>query len=245
MNNWKFTPDSNAGLFISEATQESRANALDGILTPDRFSTTEHPKLKFNFTFEIEYRGDYTPVGSPTMAGLAIPLKHATRPNPTINLVDVNYYNYRTKVATKVDWGTCTLTFYDDAANLAHDLAEQLISDISRIPQVDVKNKALLDNPSSIPFGELSTIDSQFDNNLRTGVIRLLRLNHFYVLHGKLNVATYNLINPRLASLDYGDLDMTQSDVTTVAITLAYDGYTVEYNRQEAFGQVGAVERVA
>lgn len=107
----------------------------------DRFSTVNRPKLKFNFTVTFKFR---RPVNFPRLNPeatdmadeMTFALKQASRPNPTINYQDVNFYNYRTKVATKVEYGVVQLTLYDDVENFAHDMYEEYLKHVSPIANV-------------------------------------------------------------------------------------------------------------
>jgi len=108
----------------------------------DQFATIKRPKLKFNYTMTIKFRNpiDIESITTGVKSDdsrmsdeVTFALKQATRPNPTINYQDINFYNYRTKVATKMDYGAMTLTFYDDVSNYAHNMYELYLKSISPI----------------------------------------------------------------------------------------------------------------
>lgn len=242
MQNWKLTPDQ-AQLDLRNASVEARDAAITrGTVVPDRMST-DHPKLKFNFTMEIKLRGDYdqTEFGSRSMAGLDIPLKAVTRPNPSMNMVDVNFYNYRTKIQTKMDYGTFTVTFYDDSTEIAHSILNACLNESSPISTIDPRDQALLDDPSSIPFGALSSTGPLMSG--KNGLIRTIKVHHHFMQAGKAVVTTYTYINPKLSTFDLGDLNMAESDVSNISLTFAYDGYAVESDLEGSVN-VGGVEVV-
>jgi hypothetical protein len=187
------------------------------------FASFSHPKLKFNWTMDINYRdGDSNNLvqGGNLMETLDIPVKTATRPQPTITYTDVNFYNYRTQVATKTDFGTASITMYDDANNKAHGLLQNYLTYVS--PMANPASLGLIDNPLSIPFGQLSSIGTIGNAN---GMIRTIRLHHFYVRKGKTMRMTFTYMNPKIQNFEYDDLDMSASDVNTLTMTFNYDGF--------------------
>lgn len=233
MQNWKLTQDLGT-LAVGGVNADNVESALAGTVIRDSgFASTAHPKLKFNFTIEIEYRGYESDGNGPPnvasgtndMARFAIPVKTVTRPNPSVNLVDVNFYNYRTKVATRTDMGTFTVTFYDDSTEVAHGIVQQAMMDISPAANLTATDKQLMDDPYSVPFGGLSSVGPQ---EFRNGPIRFIKVHHHYVYMGNAMVGTYTYVNPRVQTVDFGDLDMSASEVTSASITFAYDGYSYE-----------------
>jgi hypothetical protein len=123
----------------------------------DDFAGADHPKYKFNFTVSFLFRDSMNDIlsaisnspadydasfGSDLMSEMAFGLRTATRPNPTVVYQDINLYNYRTKIATKVDYGTITLTFYDDINNRAHDIFNAYLNSISPISTIQNDDSA-------------------------------------------------------------------------------------------------------
>jgi hypothetical protein len=191
------------------------------------FTTYSHPKLKFNFTVEIEMRrnpirGDYF-VGAPTMELLDIPLKTATRPSPSVQYQDINYYNYRTKVATSIDWGTCSLTFYDDADDRVQDIYRTYLEAISPVSRIPPGSMNLLDAIESVPFGNLSSL-GELPTGAQNGLIRSIRLHHFYSSGNVLKRTTYSYMNPKVSSFEFDELSMTESNVNNLTLNFHYDG---------------------
>jgi len=141
------------GSFKNLSYRAGIANTEQGVI--DKFSTIARPKLKFNFTVTFKFRNP-TFIGGVGGKGddgtmfdeVTFALKQASRPNPTIMYQDVNFYNYRTKVATKVDYGTMQLTFYDDVQNNAHNLFEVYLKMISPIANANAGRASMLANES-------------------------------------------------------------------------------------------------
>ena len=166
----------------------------------DDFGRTQQPKLKFNFTVSIKFR---EPIRVPNLGNtddeimdeMTFALKQASRPNPTVSYQDVNYYNYRTKVATRTDFGTMQLTFYDDNQNLGHSLFEKYLKALSPITNLTKADANLLDenvrgaknntfnlNNDYALFsgGASSSVGPLPSGNGRFGLIEDITIRHFY-----------------------------------------------------------------
>lgn len=245
------------------------------------------PKLKFNYTVEFSFNQAITTLlqasnastgadprlGSQYMDKMAFQVKTASRPSPSVVFQDVNFYNYRTKVAVKVDYGMCTITFYDDVQNWAHDIYRLYLQTISPIANVQstiwgsnfdgVGVNPQNGDPSvsslgALPVGEENglissiTVVHQLPLNYDpaiTGVTAtaksqpgllsslLTTLNPFQVPNVntsvggidfdssliQANTVQYVYMNPKIINFNLDDLDMTQSDVSTVSLTFTYD----------------------
>lgn len=192
----------------------------------DGFATNSHPKLKFNFTMQIVLRvpvGFDLVLGSDRMRSMDIPLKSVTRPQPTIAMTPINYYNYRTQVATKVDYGSATVVMYDDGDGKALSIYDTYMRTIS--PIANTSADSLINNPQSVPFGEMSSLGSLPNNP--NGIIKSLSVFHHYISRGEDRVVEYKYINPKVQSFDLDELSMSVSDVTSVGMTFVYDGVVV------------------
>ena len=253
------------------------------------------PKLKFNYTVQFNFNATITALlqksnggrssdprmGSIYMDKMEFQVKTASRPNPTVVYQDANFYNYRTKVATKVDYGTCTITFYDDVQNWAHDIYRLYLQSISPIANVQspvyapdfdgtaVSGSTLDGSPNvsslgpltngqesglinsiivvhQLPLEYLQAVDVSADylsgvtitgsrSSLSTQIIN--QLNPFQVPPAvkpnqfspvvaadiQANTVQYVYMNPKIINFNLDDLDMTQSDVSTVSLTFTYD----------------------
>lgn len=191
---------------------------------PDDFLAADHPKLTFNFTMEIAYYTS-TPVGNADPELMNLALKTATRPQPTITYQDVNFYNYRTKVATKTDYGTTTVTFYDDGSNKALNIYRYYLNSISPI-----SNSSEIMNDAGVPFGSTSSIGPL---SVGMGLIKNIKIFHYY--RGVINAGSrvsdnrivYSYLNPKITNFIMDDLSMMQSEASTVAMTFAYDAVNI------------------
>lgn len=191
--------------------------------------------------------------------GIEFALKTATRPQPNVIYQDVNFYNYRTKIATKVDYGTMTITFYDDIRNRAHDIFDLYLKTISPIANIDkTANTSTLGifavdgddtfNPSSI--GALYDTDNE-------GLIRTITINHYLPIEystfaaGDVDpnsvypytVVQYIFLNPKIINMALDDLDMSQNDTTAVTLTFVYD--SVYINKENMTMKAGTASSVS
>lgn len=182
----------------------------------DKFASTESPKLKFNyfarFTFRQndpgrESRGGYT------LQSNYLALKQTGRLTPVINYQDVNYYGFRTKVATKTDYSVLNMTMYDDSKNRAHSIVDSYMEAVSPLTY-------LPSNANAVP--DFQTIQA-LENGNELGVIEKIE-----VLHSSINQNTlYSFYNPKITNILMDELDMTVSDTTTITMSFVYDGYQV------------------
>jgi len=185
---------------------------------PDKFTTSESPKYKFLFWTKFKFRTESpTHQGTGNVETNAFAIKQMGRPNPIITYQDANYYGYRTKVATKTDFATFNMSFYDDSANRAHDLFEKYMQAVSPITQIGNANNLF----GSQTIGELP-------NDARLGPIEEIELFHGYKGPNK---TTYKFMNPRITNIMLDELDMLGSEVASVNLTFVYDSFHVSRDR--------------
>lgn len=245
-----------------------QVNNEDTPTVVDPFSTTQRPKLKFQFTVTFKFRN---PIQLPSTIKsgdgelsdqLTFAVKQASRPNPTVVYQDINNYNFRTKVATKVDYGTMQLTMYDDVQNYAHDLYEVYLKSISPIANVNKDQASLLDTenkgPRNAPFNTEDVIDGsnqRLDSGTgsigplpmgeggQLGLIENICIRHWYfsAVERRLDASAedvpeiqyveYQFLNPKVINMTLDELDMAQSDVSTVMMNFVYDSVFIDSPR--------------
>lgn len=204
LSNWKMIQDTEGG--------------FGGTLMPDQpGATIGRPKLKFNFTAKFIFRAGFTAFGADKMEELDVQLKEATRPTITVSYTDVNQYNFRTKVATKVDYGSVSLSYYDDPQNKAHNVLTRYLKQISPIAQL-----TSADGPPDI-FGRYSSLGT-LSEDIKMSPIERIKVSHYYVVSGgDTKKVVYEYLNPKLEKLDYGSLSMVENDTTLITMNLVYD----------------------
>jgi len=168
-------------------------------------------------------------------------LKSAGKPSITINQEDANYYGYRTKVATRMNYGTIQLVFYEDALNRANNLLWNYLNAISPI-------STLVTPPSSKHVIGESDIKSQqgsigpLPNDARDGIFTFMKIYHHYPAGDHHGVTTYNCHNPKIESASYTELDMSSNEAATVTITFTIDGCTITHSNNSNIDNSGFSE---
>jgi hypothetical protein len=189
----------------------------------DDFAGVDAPKLKFNFTLTLEYSNvlQGTTKGNEDPLKIDFGIKQITRPVPNIIYEDVNYYNFMTKVAVRVDFGIITVTLYDDRQNRAHDIFKNYMEAISPITKNNKSQAPLLYRAG---LSTASTI-GPLDEDARSGVIKNIRVTHFINNSGKKVI--YDYLNPKIQSVILDELDMATSEVNTISFTFIYDTFNI------------------
>lgn len=193
---------------------------------PDKFATTESPKLKFLFAVQFFPRNEdfnMADNGSVNMDDLIFALKRASRPNIAGTYQPINMYNYRTQVLTKIEYGTtpATLVFYDDASNRALNIVVDYLTAISPISGKNIEDAATLGDSNSSSVG---AIVNAF------GPLAAIRVAHHSINpsdQNSIQSVYYDYINPKIISITLDDLDMTVSDVTNVEFSFTYDSVRI------------------
>jgi hypothetical protein len=214
------------------------------------------PKYRFNYTIELAYRStlasqltgvDDVRKGSKLMNTMALPIKTVTRPQPVVAYQDVNFYNYRSKVAVKVEYGTLTVTFYDDNFNTVHDIYEMYLKQLS--PIASIKQDSFANNFDQfgarvVPNNDVPDVSSlgALPTNESAGLIQSITISHHlpldysnarmssannagYVDGQKINatVVQYVYMNPKVVNMTLDDLDMSSNEPSMATLVFTYD----------------------
>lgn len=198
---------------------------------PHMMGDVHAPKLSFLFTVEFGFRSMSGDRGHEKLETIQYDLKSASRLNMQVNQEDVNYYGYRAKVGTKINFGTVKLVFYEDSLNLSNNLFVQYFSTISPLFKGFIGKTVITtgDEAESLGNGGTSTV-GPLPSGEEDGPIKYMMVHHHY-LTGQDNkhTTTYTYINPKIESLELDELDMTSSNASTVGITFTVEGVTVKH----------------
>lgn len=196
------------------------------------FAGMDMPKNKFMFTvsFETDFSIDVNP-GNDDLSLIEYDCKTATRPNLNWTTQEVNAYNYRFKVKTKLDYGTVTVAFYDDNKNTAHNLFRNYLMATSPIARREAGNSYYDNNAILQQWASLGPLPNESPD----GLIRTLRVTHHYVDNDIDSSTThqavyYDYINPKVQNFVLDDLDMSASDPPLITITFVYDSVHISYS---------------
>lgn len=207
------------------------------------------PKYKFLYTVSFEF-GEHLAQSMRThgggwtnnLASNSFPCKNVTRPNVNVSYVDVNSYNYRYKVATKVDYGTVTITAYDDNKNTVHRMVTSYLDAISPIMGKESGSSYYMKD-SMQDWASLGPLPHEEVD----GIIRTMRVYH-HVNANNSDLTTdrkwvaYDYINPKLQLISMDELDMSVSDVSTISLTFVYDSVYIHNNFDTRQGNVTTSE---
>lgn len=221
----------------------SPVNGNDAALTASDLAGSQPPKTKFLFTVDFKFRDSSDAnrrisanKGSISMELIQYDLKAASRPNITFQQEDVNYYGYRTKVLTKTNFGTVKLTFYEDTLNRANDLVWQYIKAVSPIARRPATQVSITDTGGDAVSGGLDIKDANTIGALAhaDGPIARMSVYHHYIEYTpnnnfKKKTTVYTYTNPKIESVEFDELDMSNSDVSTITVTFTADYINVEH----------------
>jgi hypothetical protein len=196
------------------------------------FAGNDMPKQRFMFTvsFETDPHLNINP-GSDDLSENQYACKTASRPNITFTYQDVNAYNYRFKVKTKADYGTVTVSFYDDNKNTAHNLFRNYLMAVSPIA-LQMSGGSYYDQNSLLQrWASIGPLP----NECPDGLIRTMRVAHHYsdamiTDDSAHQQVFYDYINPKVQSFVLDDLDMSTSDAPLITITFVYDSVNIFYS---------------
>jgi len=186
---------------------------------PDNFLAGEAPKLKFNWTIQFNDAETGINGSAPEMQNNFFAAKRADRPKPNIEYQDINVYNYRTKVAVRTEYGSCSCTFYDDASGNAHNLLKLYLKHVSPIANAN--------GPDGLDtYEENNATIGPLQRNL--GPWKSIVLTHYYLRFNEVKNTKYTYLNPKIQNFDFGEVDMTVSDTTEVSLTFVYDAVLID-----------------
>ena len=205
------------------------------------FAGRDAPKMKFLYTLSFKF-GEvltgYISEGSDDMASNTYDCKTVTRPNINITYTEVNSYNYRTRIPTKMNPGTVTVTFYDDNDNTARQLLQAVMQYMSPITNISSEEFYLNDDP-----WRWSSIGGFTDGDVR-GAIRSMRITHHFSSDytGDENshaMIHYDYMNPQLQDFNWEELDMGASESAMITATFVYDSVNITQVGKRADGLKG------
>jgi hypothetical protein len=212
---------------------------------PDNFATNESPKLKFLFTVQFFPRGSITlpDNGSTSMDTLIFPLKRATRPNISLTYQNINMYNYRTQVLTKIDYSgnPASIAFYDDVTNRSLGVVVNYLNYVSPISVQTISDAGSLasDPDASASVGSLGS--SSAGAGYEYGPLEAIRVAHHSIDPENPNnlISTYyDYLNPKIVTINLDELDMADSNVSMVEFSFMYDSVNITLPQSQTYGSI-------
>jgi hypothetical protein len=202
------------------------------------------PKFKFLFIVEVKFAPAYAnwaQIGSE----MAFVVKTSTRPRFDVEYEDINMYNFRTRVAKRVEYPAMTMSFYDDNKNAAHSFYTAYLRAMSPIANIktdhpqsgDYEQSGMNFNrpASAATFSSTAPSTSGHSASLgalvgsTTSIVREITLHHVFDYGNKMN--SYHFYNPRITSFSPSDLSQLETgDGTEFEFEFMYDGLYIDHN---------------
>ncbi|TFH11184.1 MAG: hypothetical protein E4H14_01130 [Candidatus Thorarchaeota archaeon] len=190
------------------------------------------PKHKFMFIVQFVPKNGYESLQDLNAAFMVF---ESSRPDIRYQMEDINYYNFRSKIITKTEFEPMNMKLYDDNLNAAGKFHAAILKALTPIanyptpaefssPEFEGMDFA---NTSAPPITGVTFPGRKYSastNNLlnsNTTIFNEIILYHLFDAGRVLNV--YRFYNPRISNLKLDDLTMTESAVTSVDLTFAYD----------------------
>ena len=177
----------------------SSLNKMTTPLASDQSATSQGllmPKLKYRFRVVFENLG----VSSPRTE-LTKQVMDFKRPNPSFENIDVHVYNSILKLAGKPSWADVTCNLRDDASgSVAKLIGEQMQKQFDFLEQASAA----------------SGIDYKFTT-------RLEMLDGGNGGHEVQILETWELYGCYLQSVDYGDVNYSESAIVQIGLTIRFD----------------------
>jgi hypothetical protein len=246
-------------LGLPSASTPSTVNRGDGSFYASSYAaalaggTSYRPKMKFLFKVEFVFTPEAVAQFPGILSGaksqdFTFMVKSVDRPKIDFEYADdVNMYNFRTKVLTKIRHRELTITFMDDTGNRVLNFFRALMmihSPITRRQMLrEGGNEAMrrsIPDANSISTGNgmlFSAADkpTQNDNAIRGtvnshvgGLIQTIRVKQMYVdssetLGNAAKEVIFDFLNARLVSFDLDDLSHESSEVNIMTMQFDYD----------------------
>lgn len=203
------------------------------------------PKHKFMFVLQVVVEPPFNEVFPPDVCeDLTFVVKRSGRPNVNVDYEEVNLYNYRTKVAKRIEYQPITVGFYDDIQSGALEFLRRYLEVTSPSARIGAQTGLY---KSFEELGMEYADNSDGDGNTTTSghidgfslfrnsglterdttIISYINLYHIY--SGGTFVDVYTFAKPKITEIQLDDLDMTTSgEGSEIAFTFSYDALNIE-----------------
>lgn len=202
------------------------------------------PKYKFLFVVQFIVDGGYAGLSADIgPLEMAFAVKRSTRPEVHFVHDDVNYYNYRTKVATKTEYQEMNMTFHDDTMNLATQFYKAYLQAMSPISGMHPTDSSMLEDSGMdfvgntlkanailkrVPGSAYGASHGPLAGDNKQ-VFKEIRLYHVFD-YGQ-HMTVHRFMNPKITQMNFDELDMSVgSEGCSLTINFAYDGVFIDEN---------------
>lgn len=161
-----------------------------------------------------------------------------TRPSINVDYEEVNMYNFRTKVAKRVDYEPVQLRLHDDNQNSSMVFLEKYLKSLSPVARRSPNEGDLYElkgmnfEPDSRDRGGIKVNMSSASVNGLDGTMRsiLKEVEVYHIFDYGKRVNKYTFINPKISVFKLSDFDMDGDavDPASIDLTLVYDSMFIE-----------------
>ena len=163
---------------------------------------------KFKFLFKVKFEGT-----SNTFYYYVI---NADKPKVRFEHQEVNYYNFRTKVLTKMNFEPLSLTFWDEIGNSANAFFVEYMN----------KHSGQGSGGADIDAG-MGSASSSYPYE-KTGYSSLKKITIEQIFANGVASNRFHFWNPRIESFDFDSLAMEDNSGSLVTIQFNFDALTCE-----------------
>lgn len=192
------------GALVPGVVQRGVAGEFESVHYADDLNA-HHPKFKF--LFKVQFEG--FPGGN-----FSYFIHRCDKPKVRFNHTDVNFYNFRTKVLTSTSYDPLTFTFLDEIGNTVNSFFANYVKQRSR----QGNGKA------SILGGDQYSSTVPYDNGYSAG--KTVKIQQIFANGLATNIFT--LINARIDSMEFDELNMEQTAGSMFTCTVSYDAISCE-----------------
>lgn len=204
------------------------------------------PKHRFLFKVHFHFNAPYVCDRDSTIFSYLI--KNITRPKINFEYLDVNMYNFHTKVLTNIKHEPMSIEFYDDIGNNVQEFFNTYRRSYSPIARTATPVTSAQFETSGMDFaspdatnikgGDFSATMGQLLQNT-VNVLHYIELEQFFGHGTQKNV--FKFINPRVESFDFDESSFDGQDLHNLKISFNYDALIIdtETSQGEAKGALG------
>lgn len=175
------------------------------------------PKSKFLYIVEFIFYSEYDKDIPSNFVSLT---KKFDRPEISIEYEEVNYYNFRTNVPKRTNYGPVSVELHDDVQNESMNFIVSYLRRIS--PLFNQQYTTSLEQNGMNPENSAASygLYTQYDN---TNLIQTINVYHLYNHSNTMDKHTFN--NPKIDKISMTELNMAESDGSSITLSFIYDNY--------------------
>lgn len=172
---------------------------------------------KFKFLFKVKFVGFGT-------RDFYYFVQAIDKPKVNFNHTDVNYYNFRSKVLTSVTFEPITMTFHDEIGNSVHEFFKYYLENRS--------GQGAGGWGTNYGFGLASSSKPYEKNNFYPNAPRGYSAGQQVILEqifaNGSNTNRFIFVNPRIESLNFDGVDMSDNTGSMLTCSFSYDALSVQ-----------------